>query len=353
LRKRTVENLRGEIGSLAGPKKFQAGIVFSAILGITLFHYSIGINPFIHQVYGEFYFIPILLSALWFGLKGGILASVLVDVLLLPHFFIAWGSTALGLWSVLLEAPALNLAGLVIGYLSDRRWEGRKLAEERGEYLVSMGKNYSFAAHEMKNIGIVIHGFASLLHRKSHLSGEATKYLGVIEEESLRLERMAKGLLNFLAPPVMKKERLDLNEFLKGVTLLAGEAGREKGIEFQSEIPEGLPCIWMDADMVKEVLFNLLRNAVQATPPGGRVILKVSESRTLVKFQIADTGKGIPAEEIKKIFLPFYTTKADGNGLGLALSKKIIAAHGAALDVESQVGKGTQFTLLFPLERGE
>ena len=335
------------------PKPFRVGIVLSTILGITLFHYSSGINPFIHQVYGKFYFIPILLSALWFGLKGGILSSVLVDILLLPHFFLAWGSTTLGLWSVLLEAPALNLAGLVFGYLSDKGREGRRLAEEKVEHLVSLEKNCSFAAHEMKNIGIVIHGFANLLHRKSHVSGEATKFLGVIEEESLRLERLAKGMLNFFSPPTMKKERLDLNEFLKGVILLAEEAVREKGIEFQSEVPDRLPSIRMDADRVKEVLVNLLHNAIHATLPGGSVFLRICENSHLIKFQIIDTGKGIPPETMSKIFLPFYTTNPNGNGVGLAYSKKIIEAHGAKIEVDSRVGKGTRFTVLLPLNTVE
>lgn len=327
-------------------------MILAAILAITLFHYSAGINPFIHQVYGKLYLIPILLSALWFGLKGGLIVSILVDILLLPHFLMAWGSNAVAIWMVLLEAPALTLAGVIIGYLSDRGREGR-LAEEKVKQFVSLEKNYSFTAHEMKNIGIIIHGFARLLNRKTHLSGEATKYLGIIEEESLRMEKLAKGMLNSFQTPTLKRERLNLNEFLTGIIPLMEEAAREKRIEFHREVQEDLPPLCLDADRIKEVLINLGHNAIHATPPGGEVVLRVSENARLIKVQIMDTGRGIPPEDLSKIFLPFYTTKPNGNGLGLAISKKIIDAHGAMIRVDSQQGKGTEFTLLFPLVQNE
>ena len=349
-KKVVTENLGAKKSTcLEVSKKSKVWIIFSAIAGITIFHYSIGINHFIHQVYGEFYFAPILLSALWFGFKGGLFASILIDILLLPHFFIAWGSNTLGLWSVLLEAPALNLAGLVIGYLSDKEREGKR-AEEKVKHLVSLEKNYSFAAHEMKNIGIVIHGFAKRLNKKTNLSGEATQFLGVIEEESLRMEKLAKGMLNFFHTPILKKEKLDLNEFLRGVILLVEETVREKGIEFHSEVQKGLPSIWLDSDRIKEVLVNLVYNAVYSTPPGGKIILKVHENSRHIKIQIVDSGLGIPREHLPKVFLPFFTTKPNGDGLGLAISKKIIEAHGAMIEVDSQEGKGTQFTALFPIE---
>jgi two-component system sensor histidine kinase HydH len=340
------------LASRVTAKKFKWGMILAAILGTTLFHYSAGINPFVHQVYGKLYLIPILLSALWFGLKGGLVVSVLVDILLLPHFLMAWGSNPMGIWMVLLEAPALTLAGLVVGYLSDRGREGR-LAEKKVEQFASLEKNYSFAAHEMKNIGIVIHGFARLLNRKARLSGEATKYLGVIEEESFRMEKLAKGMLNFFQTPTLKRERLNLNEFLRGITLVMEEAAREKRIEFHREVQESLPPVCLDGDRIKEVLINLGHNAIQATPPGGVVILKVWENDRHIKVQIMDTGRGIPPEDLSKIFLPFYTTKPNGNGLGLAICKKVIEAHGALISVDSRRGKGTQFTLLFPLVQDE
>lgn len=330
------------------PAKLKFGLILGTILGITLFHYSIGVNPLNHQIYGKFYYAPVILAALWFGVKGGILTSIIIDLLLIPHFFIDWGSNIDSLWGILLEIPTLNLAGLVTGYLRDKEMEKRTELKEI-DHLASLRRSYSFAAHEMKNIGISIHGFAKLIKRKANPSEDIMRFLGIIERESQRVERLAKGMLDFSKNPVLKKERLDPEEFLKEVISITQEMVKEKGIEFQSEIREDLSPIWLDLDRMKEVLVNLAQNAVHATPLGGKVTLRASGNGENIKIQVTDTGNGIPLADLDKIFFPFFTTKPEGNGIGLAVSKEVVEAHGGTIKVDSKEGIGTQFTIVLPI----
>jgi len=325
--------------SLRRSKKLKIGIIVGTILCITLFHYLLQVNPLNHQIYGKFYYAPILLAALWFGFRGGLIASIAVDLLLIPHFFLDWGSSIGGLWGVMLEVPMLNLTGWVMGLLKDK--EDVALAKVK--------RTYSFATHEMKNIGISIGGFVKLMKKKGNLPEDTTRFLSIIEKEAQRMERVTKGILHFSRDTILKKESTNMGEFLREVVSISQELARQKGVEFQGETQEDLPSLWLDSDGMKEVLINLVQNAIHATPPGGSIILRAFRNGGNVKIQIVDCGQGIPSGCLNKIFLPFFTTKPEGTGLGLAVSKKIVEAHGASIEVDSREGKGTQFSIQFPL----
>jgi two-component system sensor histidine kinase HydH len=334
-----MDSLRKVSESLKASKKIKTGLVLGTILGITLFHYSIGVNPLNHQIYGKFYYAPIIMGALWSGVKGGFITSMIVSVLLLPHLFLNWQGNPVNVWGILLEIPTLVLAGLVTGYLRDR---------ESAVWLKAK-RTYSFATHEMKNIGMSIHGLVRLIRRRGNPSEDVSKFLGVIEKEARRMESVAQTMLLFSKDLPLKKEKTDINEFLEEIASLSEEMARERGIYFQSRIKEGLPSAWMDSDRMKEALINLIQNAIHATPPGKAVILRAYENSRHVKIEVLDSGKGIAHEELPKIFLPFYTTKSEGTGLGLAMTKRIIEAHGASIIVHSQEGKGTHFKVVFPV----
>jgi two-component system sensor histidine kinase HydH len=329
-------------------RKLKGGLICGAILGITLFHYIIGVNPLNHQIYGKFYYAPVIVAALWFGVRGGVITSIIIDLLLIPHFLINWGSHIGGLWGILLEIPTLNLTGLVAGYLSDKELQ-RRTELKQISHLASLKGTYSFAAHEMKNIGISIHGFAKLIKRKTDPSEDVARFLGIIERESQRIERLAKGMLRISKNSELKSEKFDPKKFLGDVMTITQEMADGKGVEFQSEIEESLSPVWLDSEKMKEVLVNLTQNAIQATPSGGRVTLKASGNGENVKIQIIDTGSGIPPSDLDKIFFPFFTTKPEGNGIGLTVSKEVVEAHGGKIEVNSKEGAGTQFTIILPV----
>jgi len=335
------------MGSLMGSVKLKVILISGITVGITLFHDLMGFTPFSHQIYGKLYYGPVILGALWFGIRGGILTSIFIDALLILHFLPDWGGNIGDVWGILLDVPPLNAAGLAIGYLADAERKRRAELKKVG-HLVSLGETCFHVAHEMKNIGISIHGLASLVNRKAALSEDVITFLRLIEKESQRIESIAKGVLCFAQNGVLNRERVDINEFLKDIILISQEMAKGREVEFHSEIKESLPSLWLDPDKMKEVLINITQNAVQAASPGGTVILRVCGDNGNVKIQISDTGTGISLGNAEKIFLPFFTTKTEGSGLGLAVSKRILELHGATIEVDSQERNGAKFTINIP-----
>ena len=121
-----------------------------------------------------------------------------------------------------------------------------------------------------------------------------------------------------------------------------------KPIELRIEVQEDLPLIMVDRHRIIQVLLNLIRNAVEAMPEGGTLTLRTRREPQAVCLDVCDTGHGIPPERLEAIFEAFVTTKPTGTGIGLALSKAIVADHGAEITVQSQVGKGSTFSVRFP-----
>ena len=124
---------------------------------------------------------------------------------------------------------------------------------------------------------------------------------------------------------------------------------RQANIEIKAYLPADLPAIAMDRDMLKQALLNLMLNAEQAMPEGGQLTIQAAEEAGYVVLSLIDTGKGMTPDILSKIFRPFFSTKPGGSGLGLATTRKIILAHGGSIDVQSEAGRGTKFTIRFPV----
>ncbi|MBM3847764.1 MAG: GHKL domain-containing protein, partial [Verrucomicrobia bacterium] len=123
-----------------------------------------------------------------------------------------------------------------------------------------------------------------------------------------------------------------------------------RGLELRQKLLTSLPVVHIDSSQMKQVLVNLMKNAIQAMTRGGILTLRTSESSEGVVLSVEDTGGGIPPETLSRIFEPFYTTKKRGSGLGLMIVQRIVTEHGGRVGVESHVGKGTEFRIWLPLE---
>lgn len=174
-------------------------------------------------------------------------------------------------------------------------------------------------------------------------------YVEVAKGEILRLDYIVKDFLQAIRPsrPVLRP--VAVNQVVKeAVELLRPEmANREISIEQQ--LGPGLPEALLDAGQIKQVLVNLMKNAMQAMTKGGRLTLRTAEGSEGIVLSVEDTGHGIPPEELNRIFEPFFTTKKKGSGLGLMIVQRIVTEHRGRIGVESHVGKGTQFRIWLPL----
>ncbi len=234
------------------------------------------------------------------------------------------------------------------------KWRQQAL---RGEGLSAMEEVAAQLAHQVRNPLGVIKLFASLLWRElaeDERRGLAEHVIKGVEE----IEGVISRLLLFVRPQHPDLKPIDLREPLKDVLSFVSRLLSENGIDLKASLPSGPLPIRGDGELLKQVFYNLLLNAVEAMPEGGTLRVEALRSPSRLKGEVAevvvaDTGCGIPPETIREIFKPFYTTKQRGTGIGLTLAHRVIEAHGGLIEVESQPGEGTTFRISIPLETVE
>lgn len=216
------------------------------------------------------------------------------------------------------------------------------------ERFAAVGEAAAYVSHEIKNPLMVIGGLAHQVERRVAEDAAALEKLRIIQEEVKRLETFLGDLRDFLRPLAPAKQEIDLNQVIKDVQILMGEAAQEKGIYLEDRLDPRLPRIEADANQIKQVLVNLIKNALEATEGNGRILLATEWKDGQACLTVQDTGKGMPVEVLEKIFHPFFTTKDKGTGLGLAVIHKVITDHHGTIMVESTAGRGSTFTVKLP-----
>ena len=209
-----------------------------------------------------------------------------------------------------------------------------------GLFDAALGQTVAEINHEIKNPLIMIGGFARQLLKKATVGKDRAK-LTIIVDEVTRLEHLLAGLKELYKPPQLDLTEIFLNELLTEVVDLAQSYSSGKGIDIRLVSTIDV-VVKVDREKIKQVLLNLVKNGIEATSPGGEVVVSSRVQDKRVEVEVTDTGGGIPEAIKKRIFLPFFTTKKQGTGLGLSISKRIIDDHpGCSFKLESEEGKGT------------
>lgn len=220
--------------------------------------------------------------------------------------------------------------------------------------LASVGELASGMAHEINNpIGIILGRTDYILTTQADLPAEAKDDLKVVRNQAERVASTVRGLLTFARPSPLRIQRVDLGQVVDQVVALEAPRCRTAKVEIECASAGTLPAIQADPDRLQQVLVNLMNNAIDAMPKGGRLGISLANgSGGHVIVNISDTGAGISEEDQGRIFDPFFTTKpaGKGTGLGLAVSYGIIRDHGGEIRVSSSPGKGSTFTLVLPVE---
>ena len=215
--------------------------------------------------------------------------------------------------------------------------------------LAALGKLTSGVAHEIKNPlnAMVIH-VALLRERLRRASPETQASLDTLEKEIRRLDQVIQGFLRFTRPEDLQLTSVPLRELFDEVERLVSAEAKASGIEIETELAEELPPVHGDRELLQQVFLNLVRNAEEAMPHGGRLHLEASRTEDGVEIVIADSGVGIEPEMLEKIFDLYVTTKQKGSGIGLSMVYRIVQLHGGEIAVESQKGDGMRFTIHLP-----
>jgi len=237
--------------------------------------------------------------------------------------------------------------------VSERTREIKQIQTQliRSEKLVSLGRLVAGITHEINNPLQGILMFANLTSKSPKLDPALKSDMDVIINETNRCANIVKGLLDFSRESIPQKKPASLNKVMEATLALIGRQSTFHNIDIVRDYQTDLPLIPIDENQIEQIFINMLLNAGQSMPGGGRILIRTfAENEEYVCLEITDTGTGIAEDDLQKIFDPFFTTKKDkGTGLGLSVSFGIIERHDGKIEVQSKVNEGTTVTIKLPL----
>jgi|NGEPerStandDraft_6_1074524.scaffolds.fasta_scaffold19068_2 PAS domain S-box-containing protein len=223
---------------------------------------------------------------------------------------------------------------------------------ELSRRLAAIGRLTSGVAHEVKNpINAIVVHLEILKNKLQEVAPDAQRHMDIIGNEIRRLDRVVQTLVDFTRPVDLKLGPTDLRKLTEDVALLAGPEALSHNVKLEfTALAPSLP-VYVDADLFKQAILNIVLNGVQAMADGGTLKMIARKTESAAIIEISDQGHGIPKEIQDKIFNLYFTTKKAGSGIGLAMTYRVLQLHNGALEFETEQGKGTTFRLQVPLEQ--
>jgi PAS domain S-box-containing protein len=247
-----------------------------------------------------------------------------------------------------------KMLGVVV-FLTDLS-EMKKLEEEMAfkDKMAALGEMSSGLAHELRNSMGAVLGFCKLLRRRKENTAAQDQVIDRIINEAMAMESMLQRFLSFARPFQLSMEKTDIRQIIQECHRTIGEILKDNKITFGFDSEPNLPPIIGDRLLLKQCFQNLMQNAIQAMPDGGKLHIRLGLERLpsqedSILMDITDTGCGIAKEDQDKVFNPFFTSREKGTGLGLSLVKKIISLHSGRIELESEPDQGTTFRIHLPL----
>jgi len=352
------------------------GKVFWISLKLLLSYLLIGYTGGLTSSYFWILLLPVVSAGSALGVLGTQVFTLLACVAYLSFLlFINWERYELGaeqIREVALRVIFLAVAGNLTNTLGEalrqqfakfkavaeqladanRNLQEAEAAVRRSDRLAALGQLAAGLAHELRNPLGTIRASAEVLNHNVAAENEvAREVAGFISSEVDRANSLVTRFLDFVRPSQLRLAPADLAQVLdRSVAQVEREAAARQVTVFKNYSLD-IPSFPLDAELMERVFYNLLLNAAQATAPGGEVTLKSRVAGDRAEIAVIDRGQGIDSKLIDTIFNPFFTTKPDGVGLGLAIVSKIVDEHGGKITVESEQGKGSVFRVCLPMRR--
>lgn len=315
-------------------------------------HYGLFPHTFpLHLIHRRLCYIPILLSAIWFGVRGGVSTAVGISILLLP--LILCRNCDSNVSEELIEIAFYIAFGFIGGWIVDRRELERKRKEDleirllESEHLSSIGKMTAAIAHEVKTPLASIRGAAEILQDEIPPTSEKRTFVEILLKETERLRRVVEDFLLYSKPFSLKKSDFDYSNTLRDIVSQMQREADSKNVKIQLIDQYGNQTFSGDEERIRQVFQNLIKNAIEASPEGGTVKISISRIRDRLITRVIDEGSGIKDEIMEHLFEPFSTSKSSGTGLGLSISKQIVEAHGGIITADNLPKKGAEFRVEF------
>lgn len=328
----------------------------------------------LHNILHHLNFLPFMLAGMLFGWRGALKTIVFAVMLQTPSIYRHWHSAPIDAQDQVLELSIFGAAGLIAGVLADRERLQRKRLEatqlemegvytelrqniqqmKKTERLTAAGQLAASLAHEIRNPLASISGAAGILARGQAPLENREECLDILMRESQRLNKLLTNFLDFARPRLPRFQMTEPVSVINSVVALAQHSASRHNVTLREEMPSRLREIEVDAEQIKQVLLNLILNAMQATEGAGVVVIRSDDSQDRWWVEVCDEGRGISPEDMDRIFDPFFTTKENGTGLGLAVVANIIAQHGGTLTCRSngEGRRGMTFRMELPFLRG-
>jgi len=316
------------------------------VVGISFLHMTtVPAKYGLHILHSELFFIPIILSSFWFGLRIGLTVAVLVCVIYAPMVVSGESSMHGTVYPVLLTQLFMYIiVSVLIGWLSDRRQvQQQKLIE--GERVTTLAKAATALSFEIKD---AVAGLDSIHQRSGGLKNPEEEQNFSVELN--KLNHLVDVLSKFVPRTEQTAISADLNKLLESSYRKNLSRAKKSGIELVLDVdPAGCPSMIVSASLDR-VLDALVDNAFDASEPGQKVVLRSKRAGVNCYLEVADEGQGVSAENRDKLFTPFFTTKPQGNGLALAAGRKVLRDHGGDLIYQPGSPRGTIFQMIVPRE---
>lgn len=351
------------------------------VVGITFLVVTLAVFTFIappraivlHNVLHHMNILPFMLAGMFFGWRGALKVILLACVLQAPSIAKHWDRAPLDSQDQIVELSTFGAAGVIAGVLADRERMQRKRVEstkreleqvytelrqsiehlKQSERLSAAGQLSANLAHEIRNPLASIRGAAGILARGQASEESKGECLEILMQESQRLNKLLTNFLEFARPRLPRMQPTRPEDLVRGVVALVQHAAQREDLVFEVIAPiQRLPEIACDPEQLNQLFLNLLLNATQSMDGAGRVRVRLRELGNAVCIEIVDEGRGVPVEELHRVFDPFFTTREKGTGLGLAIAAKIASQHGGLLTCERNQPRGMVFRFEIPAVRG-
>lgn len=349
----------------------RAKAVLIVVLVVTLAVFIWIIPPravVVHNILHHLNILPFMLAGMFFGWRGALKTILLAAVLQAPSIVRHWYKARVDAQDQIVELSTFGAAGVIAGVLADRERLQRRRVEstkaelehvyvelqqnieqlKKTERLTAAGQLSASLAHEIRNPLASISGAAGILARGQASAESRGECLEILTKESQRLNKLLSNFLEFARPRLPKMQRMAPGEIIHSVASLAQHAATHQQNPLRLEIDTEPREILCDPEQIKQLLLNLVLNAMQASEAGSPVTLRSSVQNDRLCIEVCDEGKGIDPAAQARIFEPFFTTKENGTGLGLAIAAQIAVQHGGSLVCYSNGARGTIFRMELP-----
>lgn len=350
-------------------------MVILTTIHYTNYHYEMNYHILLQFAY----YLPVIYAAMRFGLVGGIIVGLVITLLILPfmmHMYITMPLAYGDKYTQWVEIGLINVIGWLTGFLTEQEKKAsrnyrmtlkvqkelvEKLKQEsqererlegeirQTERLIALGHLSAGLAHEIRNpLGIMKVSIQLLAQEKSD-DGTVAEYCRILLEECERLNRLVSQFLTFARPKDLIREQVVLGGLLDEGIALIQPALRKQHIELVQErrrIDDHV--VEVDRDQIKQVILNILLNAIDAQGEGGAIYLEGVRQAGFVGFAVSDEGPGIAPEAMPYIYDPFFTTKDKGTGLGLSVVHRILDQHGGRITILNRRERGVRVEILLP-----